>query len=86
MKAPTDEEIKDLKVRTKQMPSGEWSCYTTYKGVDRAFTGDNILVQEKMQNYLKNEKINIIWDNAVIHPPPEPNYKFRLPHIDDDMV
>lgn len=78
----------NVKVNTKKMPNGEWSCFTTYKGIDKAFVG-NISVVSEMANWLKGLPIeNIIWNDPVIHLPKEKesNYKFRRPKLDVGMV
>lgn len=63
-----------LKVRTKRMPSGNWSCYTTYKGIDKAFEG-GIDVVAQMVDWLKNEPVKIEWVKPVIHESAKPIYK-----------
>lgn len=80
--------MEELKVRTKKMPSGEWSCFTTYKGTDKAFVGENIGVVAEMATWLKNEPVEIEWIEPVICKPAKPksNYQFKRPKIDDAMV
>jgi len=79
--------IMELKVRTKRMPSGDWSCYTTYKGTDKAFVG-GIEVVSQMADWLKEEPVTIKWIEPEIHEPVKPNtnYRFKRPKIDDAMV
>lgn len=79
--------IMELKVRTKRMPSGNWSCFTTYKGVDKSFEG-GIEVVSQMADWLKDEPVKILWIEPVIHEPSKPktNYRFKRPRIDSGMV
>ncbi len=66
--------------------NGKWSCFTTYKGTDMAFVG-NISVVSQMAGWLKDEPVNIIWNEPVIHlPAKKDNYKFQRPRIDFGMV
>jgi len=79
--------MQKIKVNTKRMPNGKWSCFTTYKCMDKAFVG-GISVVKEMADWLKNEPVEIVWTEPVIHPPKEKasTYKFRKPVIDVGMV
>ena len=81
------EKIIDLKVETKRMPSGVWSCYTTFGGIDKAFTGKDIGVVSEMAEWLKKKpiNINIIWVDPVIHEPIKAyrKYNFIRPKLDN---
>ena len=77
----------NLKIRTKKMPSSKWVCFTTYKGIDKAFIGKDISVVAEMTEWLKGEHINVIWIDPVIHErKSKSNYRFRRPKIDNEMV
>ena len=77
-----------LKVGTHKMPCGDWSCYTTYKGIDKAFVGKDISVVIEMNDWLKNEPVDVVWETPEIHPPSQPKsrYKFKRPIVDKGMV
>ena len=76
----------DLKIHTKKMPNGMWSCYTTYNGTDHAFTSHDISAVAKMGNWLHNKSVNPVWEEPVIYPPEQPipssaYRKIRLDHL-----
>lgn len=77
----------NLKVKTKRMPSGDWSCYTTYKGMDKVFVG-GIEAVSQMSDWLKNEPVNIEWIEPEIHETrkPKTNYRFKRPRVDVGIV
>lgn len=79
--------MQTIEVNTKRMTNGKWSCFTTYKGMDKAFVGD-ISVVKHMADWLKNEPVEIIWTEPVIHPrrAKESKYKWTPPRIDIGMV
>lgn len=79
--------MQTLEVNTKRMPNGKWSCFTTYKCMDKAFVGD-ISVVKQMADWLKNEPVEILWTEPEIHPPraKESKRKWTPPRIDIGMV
>lgn len=77
--------MKKLDVYTKRMPSGIWSCYTTYQGIDKAFTGETENeVRLKMSMWLSDELLDITWHETVIHAsnPPPVNHEWNRPRLD----
>ncbi len=64
--------MESLKIYTKKMPNGMWSCYTTYDGTDHAFTCYDISAVSKMANWLRDKPVKPIWDEPVIYPPEQP--------------
>ena len=81
--------MQKIEVNTKKMPNGKWSCYTTYKGMDKAFVGD-ISVVKQMADWLNNEPVEIVWNEPVIHLPkehePKPQIRYSYSRIDVGMV
>ena len=75
-----------LNVYTKRMPNGKWSCFTTYKGIDRAYVGDTISVVADMGEWLVGKPVNPVWHDPVIHPlrekEPEIPIRYQRSRID----
>lgn len=75
-------------IKTKKMTSGKWSCYTTYKGIDKAFEGNDITVVSQMMDWLNSlgNKPELYWEDPVIYKPeekiPEPPIQFQRNRID----
>ena len=67
------------------MPCGEWSCYTTYNRIDKAFVGNISVVADMMDWAKKRFNGEIIWTEPVIHHKEIiSKYKFRMPCIDEE--
>lgn len=58
-----------IAIHTKKMPNGVWSCYTTFKHYDYAFTASNMIdAQFKMAEFLIKENVSAVkWEKEFIH-------------------
>lgn len=76
-------------INTKKMPSGEWSCYTTINGYDKAFVGDFSVVCQ-MNNWLRDKNVIPKWIEPIIYPPKvkptKPPIDYQISRIDSGMV
>lgn len=84
--------MEKLNVKTKKMPNGDWSCYTTFKGTDKAFVDNSIIVVHQMADWVFEIQYEgeIIWQDPVIHEQGkkllEPQVTHRASRIDKGMV
>lgn len=61
-----------IRIGTKKMPSGDWSCFATIKGYDYAFvTSSREESQQQMQDHLKESKLSdhaLFMEEIEYHP------------------
>lgn len=56
----------NVKINTKKMPSGKWSCYTTINGFDKAFVGDFSVVCQ-MNDWLRDKNVIPEFTEPIIY-------------------